>query len=92
MSLDILEPPVRTLKPYLALHILRDVVPTILDESQPITKRIAISYTYLKIAENLGKLPPEEIRKDPSKWSSQTFYKIADFLVWVAIDMIRKFI
>jgi len=90
MALDFFTTPPRSIKPYLAITILRDVVPTILDESQPITKRIAIAYTFIKVAESTGRLPPQELRENPSKWSSQTFYKIAEFLIQFSIDLIRN--
>ncbi len=89
MSLDLYIPSGRSLRPYIALLILREIAPTILDETQPITKRMALAYTFLKVVKACGRPIPEDISWDMSEWTMDTLRRIVDVLISFAVYVIH---
>lgn len=90
MALNFMEPLDRFegIKTRLALHILDNVVPKIINDGTFIGDRIAVAYTWYRFLCRKSPSMCPDIEKDPDKWSLEDLKKIADKLVDFATQLL----
>jgi len=89
MSFEELNIDERFSKRFLALMILRDIVPQILDKSVFIGRRIALARTWLDFVCHLRESYCIEIERDWSKWGPSELEKVVRVLIRFASDVLR---
>jgi hypothetical protein len=70
-----------------AYNILTHVVPTIIDDSVHIGRRIALAYSWYLFLRRIGKAP--NIPNQLSSWGLEELHAVAEALVGYATELVR---
>ncbi len=92
MSLEFIEGEiVSKLKVRVALHIIDEVVPRLLEDGEPISRRMALAYSWLRFVCKIMKCP-SDLPQNPKEWSFDTLERIADVLLDYARHLLKDYV